>query len=129
GTKIYINNDYPKEIRKKRLALMEHLKITKNKGLKARLVYDKILINGEMYKLEENGEKLKQEQSNYHHLRMTEGKTNWEVEEDEVERTEENIREEEITLEEIKKAISKGRNGKAPERDNINTERSIIKKI
>lgn len=38
GTKIYINEDYPKEILKKQLALMEHLKIARNKGLKARLV-------------------------------------------------------------------------------------------
>ncbi|KAJ4435109.1 hypothetical protein ANN_23684 [Periplaneta americana] len=52
GSKIYIENDFSKEIREKRKKLVPLLKEARFKGFKASLVNDKIKINGNIVDLE-----------------------------------------------------------------------------
>lgn len=53
GTTVWINEDYPKKVQIKRKTLLQHLKLARQKGSRAYLRYDKLIIDGKTYKVED----------------------------------------------------------------------------
>ncbi|XP_031334052.1 uncharacterized protein PF11_0207-like [Photinus pyralis] len=53
GTEIYISEDYPKHIIETRRTLIPYMKKTRETGHHSYIKYDKLMVNGEEYKLEE----------------------------------------------------------------------------
>lgn len=53
GTKWSISEDYPKEIQLQRKQLLKHMKIARSMGHRATVIYDKVIIDGEQYTLED----------------------------------------------------------------------------
>lgn len=58
GTQVYITEDHPYEIRQRRKKLMELTEGCRNEGKSVFLRYDKVVINGRVYKLSDDGDKL-----------------------------------------------------------------------
>ncbi|KAK4884836.1 hypothetical protein RN001_001107 [Aquatica leii] len=50
GTDIWIDEDYPKEVQEERRRLIPYMKEARNKGYKALIRYDKLIINNETYR-------------------------------------------------------------------------------
>ncbi|KAK4875437.1 hypothetical protein RN001_011859 [Aquatica leii] len=50
GTDIWIDEDYPKEVQDERRRLIPYMKEARNKGYKALIRYDKLIINNETYR-------------------------------------------------------------------------------
>ncbi|VEN42895.1 unnamed protein product, partial [Callosobruchus maculatus] len=50
GTNVWIDEDYPKEVREDRRKLIPELKEARNRGYRATLRYNKLVINGDIYK-------------------------------------------------------------------------------
>lgn len=57
GTNIWINNDYSKKVQEERTKLVKHVKEARGKGERAFLKYNKLVINGKEYTLDEFGSK------------------------------------------------------------------------
>uniref|UniRef100_A0A1Y1K306 Uncharacterized protein n=1 Tax=Photinus pyralis TaxID=7054 RepID=A0A1Y1K306_PHOPY len=53
GSNIWIDEDYSREILEERKMLIPHMKEAKQKGYKTQMKYNKLIINGEMYGIEE----------------------------------------------------------------------------
>lgn len=53
GTNIWIGDDFSKKVQEERKALIPHLKEARKQGHKALLMYNKLMVNGEAYKLED----------------------------------------------------------------------------
>lgn len=49
GTKIWINEDYPRDVRVERKMLVHQMKEARNKGCRAQIRYNKLIINDEVY--------------------------------------------------------------------------------
>lgn len=69
GTKWSISEDYPKEVQIQRKQLLKHMKMARNKGHRALVIYDKVVIDGEQYTLDdiERGEmkQIKENETGY----------------------------------------------------------------
>ena len=52
-TEIFVNEDYTKEVQKQRKDLVKFMKIAKERGHEATLMYNNLKINGRMYTLEQ----------------------------------------------------------------------------
>lgn len=57
GTEIWINEDYPKSIREERRLLVPQLKEARNKGHRAYIRYNRLVINNEVYRSDDPGRK------------------------------------------------------------------------
>ena len=65
GTKIWVEEDYTKEIQRERKELIPHLKEAREKGYSAKLRYNKLIVNNEIYTAQELTTKIPQiEKSN-----------------------------------------------------------------
>lgn len=59
GSDIWIDEDYPKQVQEERRRLIPHMKEARERGYRARLRYNKLIVNGVIYradKMEKEGE-------------------------------------------------------------------------
>lgn len=55
GTEIWIDEDYPKEVQEERRRLIPHMKEARERGYRAQLRYNKLIVNGVIYRANEVG--------------------------------------------------------------------------
>lgn len=53
GTEIWIDEDYPKEVQEERRRLIPHMKEARERGYRAQLRYNKLIVNGVIYRADE----------------------------------------------------------------------------
>lgn len=62
GTEIWIDEDFPKNIQEERRTLIPQLKSARNKGYRAELKYNKLIIDGEIYGAEKGEQHSEEKQ-------------------------------------------------------------------
>lgn len=62
GTDIWIDEDYPKEIQEERRILITQMKEAREKGHKAQVKYNKLIVDGEVYRANELESKVRTEE-------------------------------------------------------------------